>query len=506
MRSLVEQEPIRKLITRLEDRDAESPVTLADAAFWVKGCSSLGLWRVAALVEFHTTGRKHRPAVALLDIKQAIEASAPWAPDVNPGVAPGVRVVMGARHLAPALGSRMLAASMLERSVFIRELLPQDLKVELDRIDATDARKVAYYLGKVVGRAHRRQLDPTATRAWLAELTQAPHQDARRSELAVARARRAGRPARARLPRALPSLRAHRGICGTRARIRLRPAARRARTRTDARDSAGLLRESLGHRIALHGAVDYGFASEAAEHGTVGRWLHKVFPVKRNEAVTVALLAINCFVLLTCYYVLKVVREPLILLGGGAELKAYASAGQTLLLLGVVPAFGWLSSRVSRIRLLTTMQLIFIGCLVAFYVLAQAKAPIGLAFYLWLGIFNVLVRLELLVVRERPVHRGDRQAAVRGDRRRREHRRDRRRVRAARAAQVPRHPRPDAVRGRRPRRLDRAVPHHRPPRARRAREVRAQKAAKPAKRGRLGRQEGRLRARRSRIATCACSR
>jgi len=171
VRSLAEQEPIRKLITRLEDRDAESPVSLVDAAFWVKGCSSLGLWRVAALVEFHTTGKKHRPALALLDIKQAIEANAPWAPDVNPGVAPGVRVVMGARHLAPALGSRMLAASLLERSVFIRELLPQDLKVELDRIDATDARKVAYYLGKVVGRAHRRQLDLTATRAWLAELT-----------------------------------------------------------------------------------------------------------------------------------------------------------------------------------------------------------------------------------------------------------------------------------------------------------------------------------------------
>ena len=113
----------------------------------------------------------HRPALALLDIKQAVDASAPWAPDVNPGLAPGVRVVMGARHLAPALGTRMLAASMLERSVFIRELLPQDLKVELDCIDASDARKVAYYLGKVVGRAHRRQLDLTATRAWLAELT-----------------------------------------------------------------------------------------------------------------------------------------------------------------------------------------------------------------------------------------------------------------------------------------------------------------------------------------------
>jgi len=130
---------------------------------------------------------------------------------------------------------------------------------------------------------------------------------------------------------------------------------------------------------------------DTGEPSLVGRLLKVFAPVRANEAATVALLAVNCFVLLSCYYVLKVVREPLILLGGGAELKAYASAGQTLLLLGVVPAFSWLSSRVSRIRLLTTMQVIFIGCLTVFYVLVQAKAPIGLAFYLWVGIFNVLV-------------------------------------------------------------------------------------------------------------------
>ena len=119
--------------------------------------------------------------------------------------------------------------------------------------------------------------------------------------------------------------------------------------------------------------------------------IRKLIPVKRKEVVSVVLLTLNVFVLLTCYYVLKVVREPLILLGGGAELKAYASAGQTILLLGVVPAFGLLASKVSRLRLLTIIQLFFAGCLVAFYLLAQAKAPIGLAFYLWLGIFNVLV-------------------------------------------------------------------------------------------------------------------
>ena len=124
----------------------------------------------------------------------------------------------------------------------------------------------------------------------------------------------------------------------------------------------------------------------------IDRALAVVAPVARGEGVTTLLMMLNVFVLLSCYYVLKVVREPLILLGGGgAELKAYASAGQTLLLLAVVPAFGALASRVNRLRLLTIVQACFIACLVAFYLLATARAPIGLAFYLWLGIFNVLV-------------------------------------------------------------------------------------------------------------------
>jgi AAA family ATP:ADP antiporter len=121
------------------------------------------------------------------------------------------------------------------------------------------------------------------------------------------------------------------------------------------------------------------------------RVLQLIAPVRRGEAASALLLLVNIFVLLTSYYVLKVIREPLILAGGGAELKAYASGGQALLLLLAVPAFGYLASRVNRVRLLTIMQVIFISCLVAFYVLAKAKAPIGLAFYLWLGVYNMFV-------------------------------------------------------------------------------------------------------------------
>lgn len=121
------------------------------------------------------------------------------------------------------------------------------------------------------------------------------------------------------------------------------------------------------------------------------RLIKLVAPVRPGEAATALLLLVNIFVLLTSYYVLKVIREPLILASGGAELKAYASGGQAILLLLAVPAFGYLASRVNRIRLLTTMQVVFIGCLVAFYILAKLEAPVGLAFYLWLGVYNMFV-------------------------------------------------------------------------------------------------------------------
>ena len=71
--------------------------------------------------------------------------------------------------------------------------------------------------------------------------------------------------------------------------------------------------------------------------------------VRPGEATTVVLLSLNVFLLLTAYYLLKVAREPLILLDGGAEVKSYASVGQSVLLIFVASAYSWLSSRVGRI-------------------------------------------------------------------------------------------------------------------------------------------------------------
>jgi AAA family ATP:ADP antiporter len=122
--------------------------------------------------------------------------------------------------------------------------------------------------------------------------------------------------------------------------------------------------------------------------GTV-RILRLFSQVHPREVVTALLLTLTVFLLLTAYYLLKVAREPLILLGGGAEVKSYAGAGQALLLVLMVRAYDALARRVDRMRLMASVLLFFTVNLVAFWALGTWGVPLGVPFFLWVGIFNV---------------------------------------------------------------------------------------------------------------------
>ncbi len=113
--------------------------------------------------------------------------------------------------------------------------------------------------------------------------------------------------------------------------------------------------------------------------------------VRPGEAITTLLLTATVFLLLTSYYLLKVAREPLILLGGGAEVKSYAAAGQSILLIGFAFAYGALAKAVTRIRLVVSVSLFFVSNLVLFWILAATSVPLGIPFYLWVGVFNTSV-------------------------------------------------------------------------------------------------------------------
>jgi ATP:ADP antiporter, AAA family len=113
--------------------------------------------------------------------------------------------------------------------------------------------------------------------------------------------------------------------------------------------------------------------------------------VEPGEVWGVSLLTLTAFLLLTAYYLLKTVREPLILLQGGAEVKLYARAGQALIMAAFVHFYGELARHVGRMKLLGIVFAFFISNLVLFAVLAGSSVQIGLAFFLWVGVFSYTI-------------------------------------------------------------------------------------------------------------------
>ncbi len=170
---LFSQEEVRRLITSLKARDDHDVVQVLDAAYWMKGCSSLGRLRFAVLAGI---GKRHGNGLCIVDIKEAVKAAAPRAKDAAMPRNNAERIVTGAKALSPFLGERMLAAQFQvspveSHSVVLRELMPQDLKFEMERLTQGEAIAAANLFAGVVGKAHARQMDQPTRQAWAAELT-----------------------------------------------------------------------------------------------------------------------------------------------------------------------------------------------------------------------------------------------------------------------------------------------------------------------------------------------
>jgi uncharacterized protein (DUF2252 family) len=156
---LFQSDEVGSLIACLHKRDKEDAIEVLDAAYWMKGCSSLGRLRYAILL-----GVNKR--YCLIDIKEAVQARAPGYDNVDVPRNHADRVVAGARALTPFLGERMLAAKLQKRPVVLRELRPQDLKLELETMSRVEAVAAANFLASVVGRSHARQMSAADKREW----------------------------------------------------------------------------------------------------------------------------------------------------------------------------------------------------------------------------------------------------------------------------------------------------------------------------------------------------
>jgi len=127
------------------------------------------------------------------------------------------------------------------------------------------------------------------------------------------------------------------------------------------------------------------------DKGWLERLLSPIADVRRGESAGALLMALTMFLVLGGYYLLKTAREIFILSEGGAEVKTYSAAGQALMLLVLVPAYGAVASRVNRTQLVQWVTLFFASNLLVFLAVLAAGWHIGVVYFLWLGIFNVMV-------------------------------------------------------------------------------------------------------------------
>jgi AAA family ATP:ADP antiporter len=122
----------------------------------------------------------------------------------------------------------------------------------------------------------------------------------------------------------------------------------------------------------------------------IDRFLRVFGDVQPGEGRNALVFFANVFLLLVAYYVIKTVREPLILATGGAELKSYAAAAQAAVLLVYVPAYGWLAGKLAREKMIIAMLVFFLACIQLFVLGGMAGVPfLGFIFYVWVGIFSL---------------------------------------------------------------------------------------------------------------------
>jgi len=114
--------------------------------------------------------------------------------------------------------------------------------------------------------------------------------------------------------------------------------------------------------------------------------------VRAGEGMLALAMGFLVFLIMASYYVIKPVRDGLMLQAGGAEQKTYMYAITAFLLFFLVQGYAKLVSRYERTRLITVVTLIFVACLVGFWMLSRLGLPyIGYIFFVYASIFNVMV-------------------------------------------------------------------------------------------------------------------
>jgi ATP:ADP antiporter, AAA family len=132
----------------------------------------------------------------------------------------------------------------------------------------------------------------------------------------------------------------------------------------------------------------------SSEHASLTRFerlLSLITRVAPGEGRAAFLFFLHGFLLLASYQVVKALREAFMLTKFSAEMRAYAVALTALVLMAIVPLYGWMRHHLDGARLLRFVTVFFVVTLPLFAVLAHYRVPIAFAFFIWVSIYGLMV-------------------------------------------------------------------------------------------------------------------
>ncbi|MCG6934629.1 MAG: MFS transporter [Proteobacteria bacterium] len=133
---------------------------------------------------------------------------------------------------------------------------------------------------------------------------------------------------------------------------------------------------------------------ESPQHSiTLARWLERLVNVEPHEVRALFWSFSYFFVLLCSYYILRPMRDEMGVAGGVENLQ-WLFTGTFLVMLAIVPLFGWLTSRYQRRRFMPAIYYFFSFNLLLFYLLFKIHLDdvfVARVFFIWTSVFNLFV-------------------------------------------------------------------------------------------------------------------
>jgi len=123
------------------------------------------------------------------------------------------------------------------------------------------------------------------------------------------------------------------------------------------------------------------------------RWIERLVNIEPEEGWALFWSFSYFFTLLCSYYIIRPLRDEMGIVGGVENLQ-WLFTGTFLIMLAIVPVFGWITSRYRRSQFLPAIYVFFILNLFGFYLLFQsdlAHVYIARTFFIWTSVFNLFV-------------------------------------------------------------------------------------------------------------------